>query len=91
MEHACAHRWSDDYPDSWEPEDHLPQHLIAEWEEQQRQRLLASMPAAPAHSGNGKAQQQQQHGAARSMQGKKSAPAAETERAHLLCEVHSSQ
>lgn len=44
MQHAdCASRWADDYPDTWETEDHLPQHLITEWEEQQRQRLLQSM------------------------------------------------
>ncbi len=38
---AC--RWADDHPDTWETEDHLPQHLIAQWEEQQKQRLLQSM------------------------------------------------
>ncbi len=36
-------RWKDDYPDSWEVEDHLPQHIIAEFEERQRQRLLSTM------------------------------------------------
>jgi signal recognition particle protein len=60
-----ARRWADDYPDTWEPEDHLPQHLIAAWEEQQRQRLLESMPAHAGGS-NGKAARQQgrqqQHG-----------------------------
>lgn len=36
-------RWKDDYPDSWEVEDNLPQHIIAEFEERQRQRLLSTM------------------------------------------------
>jgi signal recognition particle protein len=46
-------QWSDDYPDTWEPEDHLPQHLIEDWEERQRQRLLASMQSAPQNSKHG--------------------------------------
>ena len=28
---ACSRRWADDYPDSWEPEDRLPQQLVAAW------------------------------------------------------------
>ena len=40
---AALTRWKDDYPDSWEVEDHLPQHIIAEFEERQRQRLYSTM------------------------------------------------
>lgn len=56
-------RWEDGYPDSWEPEDHLPQHLITTWEVGQRERVLSSMHSVSgAKTGSGQsAQQQQQH------------------------------
>lgn len=44
--------WTDDYEDSWEPEDHLPAPLIEEWEQMQKQRLLDSMQTV-SHSSSG--------------------------------------
>ena len=58
---ACSLRWADDYPDSWEPEDRLPQQLVAAWEEQQRERLLSSMHCV---SGSGRGTQQGGNGCA---------------------------
>lgn len=51
--HVGSCRWADDYPDSWEPEDRLPQQLVAAWEEQQRERLLSSMHSASGSGGRG--------------------------------------
>ena len=64
--HSCGelplftHRWSDGYEDSWEPEDHLPAPLIAQWEDKQKQRLLDSMQTV-SHSGGASSNGHQGH------------------------------
>ena len=39
-------RWSDDYPETWEPEEHVSPDLIRLWEEQQQVCTAACWPAA---------------------------------------------
>eukprot|EP00195_Chlamydomonas_chlamydogama_P011127 CAMPEP_0202893062 /NCGR_PEP_ID=MMETSP1392-20130828/2704_1 /ASSEMBLY_ACC=CAM_ASM_000868 /TAXON_ID=225041 /ORGANISM="Chlamydomonas chlamydogama, Strain SAG 11-48b" /LENGTH=406 /DNA_ID=CAMNT_0049577247 /DNA_START=235 /DNA_END=1455 /DNA_ORIENTATION=- len=53
-------KWADDYPVSWEPEEHVPADLIALFQQQQpelfEQRVAAAAAAGSSGSGEGQAQ-----------------------------------